>query len=138
MKFVPDNHSGLRIHGYGTGLLKLALPSGIVTELPYDHETGLHQVTQSIILSGQGLICNWPPATLAQLTMEHIDIISSLEPELVLLGTGARLQFPVSEILAPLHQRGIGLEIMDTAAACRTFNILMSEGRKVAAALLIN
>ena len=137
MKFVQDNQSSLQIHGYDVGLLTLALPSGIITELPFDRESGLHQVTQSIIISGQELISDWEPASLAELTIKHIDIISSLEPELVLLGTGARLQFPANEILTPLHQRGIGIEVMDTAAACRTFNILMSEGRNVVAALLM-
>lgn len=137
MKFSQDNQSGLRIHGYESGLLTLACPPGSRPDLPYDHETGLHQVTHSIILSAQGLISDWEPSSLAELTANHIEIINSLEPALVLLGTGARLQFPASEILSPLHKMGIGVEIMDTAAACRTFNVLMSEGRKVAAALFM-
>jgi uncharacterized protein len=58
-------------------------------------------------------------------------------PELLILGTGRRQRFPRAELLAPLAEAGIGWEVMDTGAACRTYNILMSEGRNVAAALLM-
>ena len=61
-----------------------------------------------------------------------------LEPEIVLLGSGRRLVFPRQEIFGQVLGRNIGLEIMDTAAACRTFNILAAEGRRVAAALILD
>ena len=59
------------------------------------------------------------------------------KPEVVLLGTGARLRFPPAAVLAPLTRAGIGVEVMDTAAACRTYNILAGDGRRVVAALLM-
>jgi uncharacterized protein len=61
-----------------------------------------------------------------------------LEPEMVLLGVGARLRFPDRALLRPMEQRGIGVEVMDTPAACRTYNLLMGDGRRVVAALLID
>ena len=60
-----------------------------------------------------------------------------MRPEIVLLGTGAAFSFPEPRKLASLHQAGIGVEVMDTAAACRTYNILMAEGRNVVAALVV-
>lgn len=67
-----------------------------------------------------------------------IDRVLALSPELVLLGTGSRLLHPDRRLLAPLHQARIGVEVMDTPAACRTFNILLAEGRKVVAALRVD
>jgi uncharacterized protein len=64
-------------------------------------------------------------------------MLPSYRPDLVLLGTGACLQFPPPRVLAPLVEAGIGHEVMDTAAACRTWNILLSEGRRVLAALVV-
>ena len=60
-----------------------------------------------------------------------------LAPEIVLLGTGAQFRFPEPALLAPLYKAGIGVEVMDTPAACRTYNILLGEGRNVVAALLV-
>jgi uncharacterized protein len=67
----------------------------------------------------------------------HFEVIAGLEPEIVLLGTGGRQRFPRPSLLRSLLARGVGVEIMDTAAACRTYNIIMLEGRRVAAALLL-
>jgi uncharacterized protein len=64
-------------------------------------------------------------------------VLAELESEVVLIGTGKSLRFPRSELIAPLMASGTGFEIMDTAAACRTYNILMGEGRRVSAALLM-
>jgi len=65
-------------------------------------------------------------------------MLVSLEPEVILLGTGRRLVFPEPQVLATVHAATIGIEIMDTAAACRTYNILAGESRHVAAALIID
>ena len=73
----------------------------------------------------------------ADLTETHFAMVAALKPEIVLLGTGARQQFPLPRLLRPLLTQGIGVEVMDTAAACRTYNIIMLEGRRVAAALLM-
>ena len=66
-----------------------------------------------------------------------MDILLELAPEIVLLGSGNSLLWPDAAIVAPLAEAGIGYEIMNTAAACRTYNILVGDGRRVAAALLM-
>ena len=82
-------------------------------------------------------IADWPPQDFAGLTAAHFDFLCTLQPEVVLLGTGDRLQFPSAVLTRALAQAGIGLEVMDTGAACRTYNVLAGEGRNVAAALLM-
>ncbi len=74
--------------------------------------------------------------TIEALLSEHLETLIELQPEIVLLGTGQKLQFPESKILAKLHNQQLGVEIMDTAAACRTYNILMMEGRFVVAGMI--
>lgn len=81
-------------------------------------------------------IVDWPAAGFAALAEAHFEAIVALKPEVVLLGTGGRLRFPHPRLTAPLARAGIGLEVMDVQAACRTYNILMAEARVVAAALL--
>lgn len=137
MKFDLETHAALRIHAYAAGEIILAVPANLQTELAVDPETGLCQVTQSLILTGRHAITEWEPNQLNELTAAHLEAILVLEPELVLLGTGSRQQFPAMEIMSPLHRARIGTEVMDTAAACRTFNILVAEGRHVAAALMM-
>lgn len=122
--------------------MHIQLESGGQSNQIRTYSSGLISVNQDsytrslIVLPGQ-IISDWPPQTLEELTAAHIEILVSLSPELLILGTGRRQQFPHAEILAPLVAAGIGWEIMDTGAACRTYNILMSEGRNVAAALLL-
>jgi len=89
-----------------------------------------------IVLPGQ-VIADWPPQAFEELAVAHLTALVPLRPELVILGTGQRQRFPRAELLAPLAEAGIGWEVMDTGAACRTYNILMGEGRNVAAALLM-
>lgn len=79
---------------------------------------------------------SWPVARFEDLTAEHFTFLKSLAVEIVLLGTGSRQRFPHPRLTAALAQAGIGLEVMDVQAACRTYNILVAEERKVAAALL--
>jgi uncharacterized protein len=79
----------------------------------------------------------WAPASFEALAEEHFAQIAQLRPEVVLLGTGSRLRFPQPRLTAPLANAGIGLEVMDAPAACRTYNILMAEERHVVAALLL-
>ncbi len=89
-----------------------------------------------IILSGQ-IIDDWSPQCMGELQSEHLDRLVELKPELVLLGTGEACHIPDAEVIAPLTNAGIGVEFMGTAAACRTYNILVQDGRGVAAALLM-
>jgi uncharacterized protein len=82
-------------------------------------------------------ILEWDAASFEALSVADFERLAGLEPEVVLLGTGARLRFPPPEITRPLIEARRGLEVMDVQAACRTFNILVSEGRRVVAALLL-
>ncbi len=137
MKFALESNAELRIHAYDTGVITLAVPGGLEMDLPVESESGLCRVQESFILTARQLITDWQVDQLGDLSVTHLEEILALEPELVLLGTGANLRFPSAELMAPLHQASIGIEVMDTAAACRTFNILVGEGRHVAAALLM-
>jgi uncharacterized protein len=92
--------------------------------------------TRSVIVTPDRVI-EWMPRRFDELAAEHFDAIAELQPEVVVLGTGARLRWPAPEHLRSLIAARIGIDPMDTGAACRTYNILMSEGRRVAAALLM-
>lgn len=96
-----------------------------------------HIVTASVIITPDVVVENWQPATPSELAPSHMQQVLEFQPEIVLLGTGRRLQFPASEISQVCHQVGVGFEVMDTGAACRTYNILAAEGRRVVAALLM-
>ena len=90
----------------------------------------------SFILSGQQLIPDWEVKKSGDIDQTNLQAIFDLQPELVLIGTGKTQIFLAATVQALFFQRGIGFEVMTTDAACRTFNILASEGRKVVAALL--
>ena len=90
----------------------------------------------SLVVMPFRLIENWTSASVETLAIADFELLASLETEIILLGTGNRLQFPRPELLQPLMAARKGLEVMDTHAACRTFNILVAEKRKVAAALI--
>ncbi len=95
-------------------------------------------LTQSVVVTPKYLVADWPPQSLGAVTTDHIQAIAeNLAPEIVLLGTGKDLSWPPTSLLTPLIEKGIGVEVMDTPAACRTYNILMFESRRVAAALLM-
>ncbi len=92
---------------------------------------------QSVIVAPRTLIPHWQPDTITELSPEHLTIILTLKPAILLIGTGEKLTFPPIEIYGDLINHGIGVEIMDTRAACRTYNALSAEDRNVVAALLI-
>lgn len=91
---------------------------------------------ESVLISRRRIEA-WAPASFDELAGEHFEAIAELEPEIVIVGTGERQQFPHPRLTRPLIDRGIGVEIMDTGAACRTYNIILAEGRRVVAALLM-
>jgi uncharacterized protein len=97
-------------------------------------ETVLHR---SCVLRVDRLIADWRPQTVGELTLADLDVVLGLDPEIVVLGTGTRQRFPAPELLASILARGVGCEVMDTGAACRTYNVLVSEDRRVVAALLL-
>lgn len=92
---------------------------------------------KSLIISYNQLITDWAPQDINELTNQDLEILLQLKLEVVLIGTGSKQHFLSAAILAPLIRGNLGHEVMDTAAACRTFNLLASDGRKVAAALII-
>jgi len=92
---------------------------------------------KSVVVLPERIVDDWPAPSFAGLKPEHFAALAGLDREIVLLGTGGTLRFPRPEVIAPLLAAGIGVEVMDLQAACRTYNILVAEGRKVAAALLI-
>ncbi|MGH8280579.1 MAG: Mth938-like domain-containing protein [Gammaproteobacteria bacterium] len=94
-------------------------------------------LSTSFILTPTTVLEDWPPQRIEDLTLEHLQAALDLEPEVLLIGTGSVLRFPEARIMAEIQQRGIGLEVLDTAAACRTYNVLVSENRRVVAALLM-
>lgn len=98
---------------------------------------GNQSYSGSVIVPWSGPVRAWAPADFNALTQAHFDEVLQLQPELVIFGSGARLRFPAPALLRELIARRIGVESMDSAAACRTYNVLVSEGRTVVAALLL-
>jgi uncharacterized protein len=98
---------------------------------------GQEEYRHNLILLPDAIVEGWAPEGFAALTERDFASLLVHQPELVLLGTGARQQFPHPRLLQSLSAARVGVETMDTRAACRTFNILVAEGRAVAAALLL-
>lgn len=107
------------------------------------YETGIPptakiiKLTQSAIFTANKLVESWGPKDAKSLTIADFQQILDLRPEVVILGTGKNIHFPDSRDMLLLQQEGIGVEVMGTAAACRTYNFLMSDGRDVACALFM-
>jgi uncharacterized protein len=93
--------------------------------------------TASVVLTARDALPGWAARDAASLTVADLDAVFALGPDLVVLGTGERQVFPPAALLAYAARRGIGLEVMDNAAACRTYNVLLHEGRNVALALIL-
>jgi len=129
---IDLNSHSIRAYQPGEITITLPPPENSETAQPVRIET----LSSSFIISPRDLIRDWPPLTVESLLAEHLEPLIELQPEIVLLGTGHKLQFPETKILAQLHNQQLGVEIMDTAAACRTYNILMMEGRYVVAGLI--
>lgn len=100
-------------------------------------EINLVRHNGSILVLPEDPVVAWPVDAFDALTPELFDMLLPLKPEVVVFGSGSRLRFPHPRLTAALAARRIGVEAMDFKAACRTYNILMAEGRRVAAALLI-
>jgi uncharacterized protein len=122
MKFILDNSGdGYAIQRYDVGQV-------VIGEKIY---------RESLILLPDQIIADWSPSSVGDLATTDFAQLAEFRPEIVLLGTGREQRFPHPSLCQPLMQLSIGLEVMDTAAACRTYNILMAEGRRVAAALFM-
>jgi uncharacterized protein len=95
------------------------------------------EYARSLLIDAEQVIEDFPPRRVEELDAAAIQKVLTLEPEVVLLGTGARITFPPAAVLAEFLKRGIGLETMDNAAAARTFNVLIGEGRRAVAVFLL-
>jgi len=91
----------------------------------------------SLLLMPEGPVEAWSCQGFADLKLEDFEKIAQKQPALVILGSGKKIQFPRPELIAPLIRAKIGIETMDLQAACRTYNVLMAEGRNVLAALIV-
>ena len=105
---------------------------------PGQVQVGESVITRSCLISPTELIYDWRPQSLSELTLGDLEPLLALAPEIVILGAGMKQRFPPMEWMAALMSRGIGCDVMDTGAACRTYNVLVSEGRKVVAAVFVN
>ena len=92
---------------------------------------------QSLIITRTKLNENWELSTVELLQADHINQILAFNPELIIIGTGDKLIFPAVEVYSGIIEHGIGVDFMDTRDACRTYNILMSEGRHIVAGLIL-
>jgi uncharacterized protein len=98
---------------------------------------GAERVTVSCIVTPERLISPWEPQCFDELLPAHLQAVLALEPQLLILGTGPTQRFAPQAVRVLMAQRGVGLEAMQLGAACRTFNVLVQEGRRVAAALFL-
>jgi uncharacterized protein len=122
LKFQPDQLDGVNVIS--------RLESGRL----WVHQTPF---ASSLLVPWRGETRDWPAQDAAELTPAHFEQILALAPELVIFGSGSRLKFVAPALYRSLIERGVGLETMDTAAACRTFNVLVNEGRQVVGAFLL-
>lgn len=95
------------------------------------------ELGSSFLLAPDEVVEDWPVREAAAVDAQAIAAVLALQPELVLIGTGERQVFPPREHLVTLMRRGIGVEVMDNAAASRTYNLLAAEGRRVVAAFIL-
>ncbi len=111
----------------------------VVTGYGHDHVM-INKVRHegNLMLSAERVVAGWAPAGFDALTADDFAALLDLSPEVVIIGTGSRQRFPAPQLLRPLIEARIGFEVMDLAAACRTYNILAAEGRAVAAALMFD
>lgn len=121
MQLSEDSNQGHVITGY-------ELDAFYIDKQPY---------YQSLILTPDDIITSWQRSHVSEITEADLPQILESKPEIVLLGTGKQIVFPDAKITHFFQKQGIGFEYMNTAAACRTYNVLSSENRRVAAMLLL-
>lgn len=118
---LDDIDERLVIRGYGPGELAV----------------GRQTYTSSLLVTPDGVVADWGPGGVDEITSRHLLAILDYSPELLILGTGERQAFPEPRLFVDLMDARVGYEVMNTPAACRTYNILLGEGRRVVAALLL-
>lgn len=129
---MEPRKTDLKLHQDSSGALNTVTGYGA-----HYVDVNLVRHESSILLLPDTPVADWPVSSFDLLAAEHFDLLLETTPEVVVFGSGARLRFPHPRLTASLTARRIGVETMDFMAACRTYNILMAEGRRVAAALLI-
>ena len=122
MKFQPDTLDGVNV---------------ITRHMSGRLWVGSTPFERSLLVPWVGEVLAWAPAGFDELQAAHFERIARLQPEVVIFGSGPRIRFAAPALMRSLIERRIGVESMDTAAACRTYNVLVSEGRSVVAALLL-
>ena len=123
MKFQPDQLAGTNV---------------ITRHEPQALWVGQQRFDHSLLVPWQGQIQRWAPRRTEDLSAADFEAVLALGPELVIFGSGQRQKFVPAALMRALIDRRIGVETMDTAAACRTYNVLVAEGRSVVAALLLD
>ena len=123
MKFQPDTLDGV---------------NAITRQEPGRLWVGHTAHAHSVLVPWVGAVQAWEATDFEALTAAHFERIAALKPEVVIFGSGQRLRFPPPALVRVLIEQRVGIETMDTAAACRTYNVLASEGRSVVAALLLD
>lgn len=121
MKLQPDFINAQSINAYGVGWISI----------------GEEKISTSVVIGSRGERFEWFCPRFEDLCADHFAKVAAMKPELIIFGSGARLRFPQAACIKPLIEQQIGIETMDTQAACRTYNILAGEGRHVALAVLI-
>ena len=122
MKFNLDQPSTINVvRAYGPGLIRI----------------GERSFSRSVIVTATTLLEDWRPRRISDLQESDLGELLRLRPEVLLIGSGLRQEFPQRATLAALYAARVGFEVMDTGAACRTYNVLAAEGRNVAAALIV-
>lgn len=122
MKFNLDQPTTINVvRAYGPGLIRI----------------GERSFSHSVIVTASTLLEEWRPRRMSDLQESDLGELLRLRPEVLLIGSGPRQEFPQRATLAALYAARVGFEIMDTGAACRTYNVLVAEGRNVAAALIV-
>ena len=122
MQFTREQNSAITVRQVEPGRLRI----------------GNAVVRNNVLLTADREICDWSIEDIDQLSESDLQTIIEAAPEMIVVGTGWKSVFPPRELVFALARRGIGFETMDTPAACRTFNILINEGRRAAAALIVN
>ena len=122
MKFHLNASTGNVFTGYGPGYV----------------EVNRQRLDSNLLVTPDSIDLGWAPEGFAALTREHFAALLRFAPEIVLLGTGNELRFPHPRLTADLTAKRIGVDVMDVKAACRTFNVLSAEGRRVLAALILD
>ena len=122
MKFTRDDIAPVTIRQVGTDYIRI----------------GDERIRDDVVITPHAVVRDWFPSDIESPSQADVERILSWQPEIVVLGTGEKLIRPRNELVFALARRRIGLEFMDTRAACRTFNILLAEGRRVVALLKLD